>query len=422
MIMRVLALITVLAVGAVALKAVGIFPDGAPAAVIAGAEPARTGTDDTALPVVTVTTVASADFIETVLITGSVVARDEILVHPEVEGLRIEEIAAEEGDSVKKGQLLARLSNESLDAQIEQNRANVIRAASAIAVAESGIVQAEAAVKEASNAFDRAKPLKQSGYMSGAAYDQRESAAATSQSKLVAARDQLMSAKADKAAFEAQGRELAWRRTRTEVRAPVDGLVTRRTARTGAVASALNEPLFRLVARGEVELDAEVAERDLPKVKEGQAAVVIITGGTVVNGTVRLISSEVDRASRIGKVRIFLGVNPALKIGAFGRGTISTAKSRGLSVPTSAVIISQDGGIERAKVQLVIAGRVVEREVKIGLKTEAAIEIQDGLAAGDTIVARSGSFLRDGDAVHPVEAAAKPAAEGSGARPVVEAK
>lgn len=425
MIMRVLALIALLAGAAAAMAAMGLIQPRDVGPSRPGAEDLHAHAADvfsTAVPVVSVVNVVPADFIETVLITGSVVAKDEILVHPEVEGFRIEAIAAEEGDIVKKGQLLARLSNEALDAQVAQNTANIARADAAIAVARSGVVQAGASVKEASNAFDRAKPLKQSGYLSGAAFDQRESAAATAESKLVSARDQLKSAEADRAAFEAQGRELAWRRAKTEVRAPVDGLITRRTARTGAVASAVNEPMFRLVARGEVELDAEVAERDLPKIREGQPATISITGGTVVTGTVRLISGEVDRATRLGKVRLFLGVNPALKIGAFGRGTIETARSRGLSVPTSAVIISQDGGVERAKVQLVSSGRVVEREVKIGLKTETSIEIQEGVAVGDTIVARSGSFLREGDAVRPVEAAVRAGAEGAGTQPVVGVK
>ena len=60
----------------------------------------------------------------------------------------------------------------------------------------SGIVQAETAVKEANNAFERAKPLKKSGYLSGATYDQRESASNMADSKLNSARDNLTSARA----------------------------------------------------------------------------------------------------------------------------------------------------------------------------------------------------------------------------------
>ena len=393
-----------LAVSALVLFELGYLPSrGLPAVPSAAAVgDAKAKAPASSLPAVSVVKVASADFVETVLITGSVIARDEILIAPEIEGLRIESLAADEGDRVAKGQLLARLSTDTLEAQLAQSAANVARADAAIAVARSGIVQAEAAVKEAANAFERAKPLKQSGYLSGATYDQRESAAATASSKVISARDSLKSAEADKAALEAQQRDLVWKRGKTEVRSPVDGIVSRRTARSGSVASALNDAMFRIIANGEVELDAEIAESDMAKIRQGQPAAVSITGLGEVSGTVRLISSEVDRATRLGKVRVFFGANPALRLGAFGRGTIVTAKSHGLSVPASAVVFGTDGASEGATVQLVSDGRVVQRPVKIGLKTLLAMEVLDGVAVGDIIVARSGSFLRDGDAVRPV--------------------
>jgi HlyD family secretion protein len=261
-------------------------------------------------------------------------------------------------------------------------------------------------VKEATNAFDRTKTLKQSGYASSATFDLRESAAVTAQSRVVAALDGLKSSQADKAALEAARSELAWRRSKSEIRSPVDGVISRRTARVGGVAGAASEPMFRIIARGDVELDAEVAESDMAKIKEGQSARVTITGTGDVTGTVRLVSSEVDRSTRLGKVRVFFGANPALRLGAFGRGTIETARSHGLAAPTSAVVYSPLG----ASVQLVKNGRVETRQVEAGLKTQTAIEIRSGLIDGDIIVAKSGSFLRNGDAVRamPINAVANP--------------
>jgi HlyD family secretion protein len=149
------------------------------------ADAGKTKTAADTAPAVSVIKVGVADFVETVLITGSVVARDEVLIAPEIEGLRVLELLADEGDRVAKGQVLARLVTTTLDAQLAQNQANIARAEAAIGVARSGIVQAEAAVKEADNAFERGKSLKQSGYVSGATFDQREAAANTAQSKLV---------------------------------------------------------------------------------------------------------------------------------------------------------------------------------------------------------------------------------------------
>ena len=376
----------------------GVVPAKAP--VVSTAAPAAQSSSD---PAVLVVKLERAEFVETVLVTGSVVARDEVLVAPEIEGFRILELLADEGDTVKAGQVLARLSNETLQAQLAQNDANLARADAAIAVASSTIVQAEATAKEASNAFERAKPLAKSGYLSDALFDQRQSAANTAQSKLVAARDGLVSAQADKTSLEAQRRELMWKFNRTEVRSPVEGLVSRRPARLGSVASAVSEPMFRIIARAEVELDAEMSESDVGKVRVGQKATVNVTGAGEVTGTVRLISSEVDRTTRLGKVKVFFGVNPQLRLGAFARGTIETGRSHGLSAPTSAVVYGADG----VTLQAVIEGRIETHRVKTGLKTQMAIEIVEGAKEGDTIVAKSGSFLRNGDAVRPLFAETK---------------
>jgi RND family efflux transporter MFP subunit len=322
------------------------------------------------------------------------------LIAPEIEGFRIVEIAAEEGDRVIKGQVLARLTSETLEAQLAQSDANIARATAAIAVARSAIVQAEAAQKEAAAAFDRARPLRQSGAISEAIFDQREASARTASARLLSARDSLASAEADRTAQEAARRELQWRRSKSEIRAPVDGLVSRRTARVGAVASAQGEALFRIVERGEVELDAEVAERDIARIREGQPAVITVTGVGEARGTVRLISGEVDPATRIGRVRVLLGDRP-FKIGSFGRGTVETARGRGVAVPTSAVLF----GVDRTTVQVVVDDTVQSRPVTIGMRTIQSVEIRDGVRDGEMIVARSGSFLRDGDRVRPVRAA-----------------
>ena len=112
----------------------------------------------TALPV-TVSAVAPADFIETVLVTGSLIPREEILVGPEIEGLRVLEVLVDEGERVKKGQVLARLVSDTLEAQLAQNDASLARSTAAIAQAQSSIAQAEARLSEARNAFERGKPL-----------------------------------------------------------------------------------------------------------------------------------------------------------------------------------------------------------------------------------------------------------------------
>src|SRR4029450_1704213 len=106
--------------------------------------------------------------------------------------------------------------------------------------------------------------------------------------------------------------------------APADGIVGRAMPPVGGYAAGAAEPMFRIVANGEVELDAEVTETRMAAVKVGQPARVEVAGGGEVVGTVRLVSPEVDKATRLGRVRIYLGDNPDLRVGAFARGTVET--------------------------------------------------------------------------------------------------
>jgi RND family efflux transporter MFP subunit len=348
---------------------------------------------------VTVAKATPADLVESVLVTGSLVAREEILVGPEVEGLRIVEVLADEGDKVRKGQVLARLVSDTIETQLVQNEALIAKARAGIAQAKSNIVAAEARLVEARNAYNRAKPLSQSGVLSESGMDQRTSAARTAEANLAAAKDGLALAEADLAAAEAQRRDLEWRRGRTEVTAPADGIVSRRVARVGGYAAGAAEPMFRIIADGEIEFDAEVTETRIASLKVGQSVLIDPAGTERVTGTIRIVSPEIDRATRLGRIRVFIGANPKLRVGAFATGVIETARSRGLAVPVSAVLYGTDG----PTVQVVADGKVSTRRVKLGLTQGKLIEIKDGLADGDLVIAKSGTFLRDGDSVRPIQ-------------------
>ncbi len=124
------------------------------------------------------------------------------------------------------------------------------------------------------------------------------------------------------------------------------------------------EPLFRIVARGEIELDAELSETRMAHVTVGQKAKVQVAGAGEVEGTVRLISPEVDKATRLGKVRVFLGSRSDLRVGAFARGTIETGRAHNIAVPQSAILYDEEG---HASVQIVEAGIIVKRRIETGL-------------------------------------------------------
>ncbi|MCB1506109.1 MAG: efflux RND transporter periplasmic adaptor subunit [Hyphomicrobiaceae bacterium] len=354
-------------------------------------------------PAITVAKAETQQLTETALVTGTLVPREEVLVSPEVEGLRITDLKVDVGDRVKAGDILATLEQTQLETQLAQNTAAIARADAMVAQANSQIAQAEAAATEAAAQLERATPLKKSGYLSESVYDQRAATARTTEAQRAAAEDGLKLAQASKQEAEAQRREILWRLGNTDVKAPRGGIVSRRTARIGALASGTAEPMFRIIADGEIELEADVIEGELARIKPDQTAVVSVDGVGDLNGKVRLVAPEIDRATRLGKVKIFIGDMPGLRIGAFGRARIATAESRGVTVPASAVLYSQ----QSTSVLLVKGDRVELREVKTGLRSNGQIEIIDGLREGDVVVAKSGTFLRDGDKVRPVTADTK---------------
>lgn len=353
------------------------------------------------VPAVSVIPAARREIVETMVVTGTLVPRDEILVTPEIDGYRITEVLVEEGARVERGQVLARLSRDLIDRQIAQQKATIDKAAAAVPQAENSIQQAEAAETEARLGFERAQQLLQTGNTTAVTIETRTSALRQAQGRLAFSRNGLVSAKADLEQAKAVGDELKLRLARTEVRAPEDGIVSRRSARVGMAASASSEPLFRLIARGEIELEGEVIETKLPLLRESRAAWIELGDGDRIQGSVRVVYPEVDKASRLGKVRIKLAPDPRLRIGTFARGGVEIARARGVSVPQASVLY---GGSSKVSVLVVSGGTVRFREVRTGLGDDDDIEIRQGLEEGEAVVVKAGSFLRDGDQVRAVPA------------------
>ncbi len=361
---------------------------------------------ETRPPTVTVVPAERGAITETVVVTGTLVPREEVMVSPQLDGLAVTEILAEEGDLVQAGQVLARLSRDVLDASLAQNTAQIAHAQAAAAQAQSGLAEAEANRAEADAALARARNLVGSGTTSRETFDQREAAAGTAAARIAAAEAAQRLAQADLMLAEAQRQELLVRVARTEIRAPVAGRVSRRTARLGAVVGSAGEPLFRLIENDDVELDGDVPEAELARLRPGQPAVLHVTGHEAdLAGRVRLVAPEVSRTTRLGRVRVALdggagGGGPGLPIGGFARATVETARHEGVLVPLSAVLFGPDG----PRVQVVANGVVETRPVRLGLRDEARTEVVKGLRVGEAVVAVSGSFVRGGDRVVSVPA------------------
>jgi HlyD family secretion protein len=186
-----------------------------------------------------------------------------------------------------------------------------------------------------------------------------------------------------------------------QVQAPVAGLISASTAAIGAVASARGEPLFTIIARSEFDLIGRVPTRDLPKLKVAQTAKIRIIGAALLDGKVTRVAPTIEPNSQLGQVTIAVTSNQRLLVNSSARAMIKTGQSCGVAVPLSAVLYGSAGTI----VQVVKRDRIETRQVEIGLMSGGQVEIREGLAEGDVVVARAGALLREGDPVRPVTSA-----------------
>ena len=346
-------------------------------------------------PAVTVVKAETRRFTDRLFVSGTLVAREDIMVAPRIADLTVIEIDAEDGDRVEKGQVLARLDRSQLDALLSQNDAARAPADAEIDLAKSMIAQSDSQLEFAANDYDRAKKLG-AGIMAVATVEQRETTMKTATAALAAAKNALAVAEADRRARDADRQELMVRIGRTEVRAPVSGVVSRRSAKLGATAATSGEPLYRIIADGAVDLDAEVPEQWIPQLKVDMPAALRLPGlDAPIAGKVRLVDQEVDKASRTGKARIALADASHAHLGAFASGEVDLASRDGVAAPTTAVKRDGDAGT----VLVVNDGKVEERKVTLGIVENDDVEILSGVSAGETLVARAASFLRPGDKV-----------------------
>lgn len=188
--------------------------------------------------------------------------------------------------------------------------------------------------------------------------------------------------------------------------APAAGLVSKSTAKIGAVAAAVplpppmgSGPLFRIIVGNKLEIEAEVPNVHLPKLDVGQQAHARLENGRDVNVKVRIVMPEVEPSTQLGKVRLSLDSDPTIRAGMFANGAIDASHScGGVSVPRSAVQYRAEG----TTVQVVRDSTVETRHVHLGLFTDTDIEVQDGIKPGELVIANGGNSLHDGDRVNPI--------------------
>jgi RND family efflux transporter MFP subunit len=319
-------------------------------------------------PALTVRAVAvrSQTWPQTLSATGSVAPWQEVVVGAEIGGQRLHELLVESGDRVKKGQLLARLSPGTLEAEL--------------AAARATLLEAEAAAREALANAARVRSLQGSEALSAQAVDQALAAEASAQARLAGARAQV------------QAGEL--RLSYTRIHAPHEGLIASRSAVEGQLVQPGQE-LFRLQRAGRLEWRAEVPGAELARLRPGLKVRLQPAGAPAVEGRLRLIAPQVEAATRNAWVHVDLPAAPGLRAGLFGRGEFVLGEGQALTLPQTAVLL-RDGF---AYVFQIEGEKVRQRKVQLGRRQQEWVEVREGLDAQAQVVASGLGFLADGDSV-----------------------
>lgn len=313
----------------------------------------------------------------TILASGRLAAWHEAIIAAEVSGLRINDVKADVGTSVKKGDLLVEFSSETAQSDVEQQQA--------------AVEKAEAELDQAVADADRARGLTGSGALSKQQTTEYLITERKAKAELSSARALLVSKKLTL--------------DRTKIYAIDDGVISERSASLGKVVNAGDE-LFKLIRQNRIEWNAELPIRRLPDIKEGTPVVIPSPTGDV-RGEVRQISPTASTDN--GRVTVYVALHPDAgmpqpKTGILVSGRFEFDRTRALTVPATAVTL-RDGFAYVFVINSTDQPTVTRKRVETGRREGDRIEIVSGIEENAEIVTSGGAFLADGSVVRVVSAA-----------------
>jgi HlyD family secretion protein len=374
--------------------------------------------------------VARRDLVSTVSASGEIKPKKFVNVAADISG-RITDLYVKEGDTVRNGQMLARIDATRLQAGKEQSEA-------AVQAARADLARAEADVQNARLAFERAQKMRADKLISDQQFEQADADLKMKTAAVEAQKRRIRQQEAQLASTSDDVRK-------TVVVAPMSGVVTSLQKEQGeSVIGAQSFSPTVIMTVGDTsayEVEILVDETDIRYVALGQAADVRVDAleGLKLKGEVTEIgSSAIPRGSATAstqttsatanqakdfKVTVTLKEPPAaLRFGVNATAEITTArKEKVLAIPIQAIVVrelSKEGkvvdpaalqasegdpsggsatrqkGDEKEGVFVVNAGQVAFRPVKTGIIGETDIEVTDGLKEGDEIVTGSYKTLR----------------------------
>lgn len=264
----------------------------------------------------------------------------------------VTEIYVEEGDYVKKGQVLAQLNTDKLELELKRSEANLRR------------LKAE---------LERNKRIYDKKMVSSDVYERLK-----------------FDYEAQKAAFDLSKLELKY----ATVTAPIEGVVSQRMVKVGNMVR-INDPLFKVTDFDPLHAVLHVPESELQKLKVNQIAWVQVDAqkGTTYTGNIKRISPIVDASSGTFKVTVEVkDPEGKLKPGMFGRvGIVYANHDDTLLVDKNALIADS----EVPAVFIVKDGQAIKQTVTTGFENERQVEVINGLVLGDRVVIAGQNSLKN---------------------------
>ena len=312
---------------------------------------------------------------DTVALTGTVQAQTEVNLSFRVDG-RMVERRVDVGETVRRGQVIARLD--------PQNEESGLQAARAQATA------AQARLVEARNHFARMKDLITDNSVSRTQYDQAEAMLRTAESGVEGAQSQVALAQ----------NRLGY----TTLVSDVAGVVTAVGPEPGEVVGAgrMVVQVAREGARDAV-FDVPARVKDAAPANARIAVTLVSDPKVTATGTVREVAPRADPITGTFRVRVRLAdPPPAMRLGTTVAGRISLAGAPTIEVPPSAVTRSD----RQASVWVVDpkTGTVAARPIEIRSSDPNRVEVASGLKPGDVVVTAGVHALRSGQKVRLLEA------------------
>ena len=296
--------------------------------------------------------------------SGPITAWQEIVVSPETGGLRLAEMLVDVGAVVKRGQVLARLADDSLRVDLRKQ--------------EAVVAQSRSSLEQASAYVRRANTVGTTGSLSEQQIEQYRISETTARATLQSSQADLDSVKL--------------KLLQTRVLAPEDGVVSSKTGIVGNVVSAGTE-LFRMVRQGRLEWRPEFDARELASVKTGQQAELTLPGGERVNATVRIPAPTLSTNTGRATVYVSLTGDSTARAGMFASGQIRLGTTPAVTLPQSAIVM-RDG---RAYVYVVDANnKVSSKAMTTGRRQDDRVELLSTIDSEARVVSSGGAFLSEG--------------------------